>query len=218
MARLVLSLLGPFQATLNEETIVRFELDRVRALLAYLAVEAGRPHPREALAGLLWPDWPQSSALTNLRNALANLRKVIGDREADLPMISANRRSLQFAPGGAGWVDVLEFQVLTAPDQPLEQLERGIGLYRGPFLEGFSLIDSAAFEEWLLKVREQFQRQCLVALEQLAEQYEQRGDLPRPMEVSWKQVDLAPWQEEAHRRLMRLLALSGQRSAALVQY
>ena len=52
----------------------------VRALLAYLAVEADRPHPREMLAGLFWPDWPEPFALANLRYALANLRESIGDR------------------------------------------------------------------------------------------------------------------------------------------
>jgi non-specific serine/threonine protein kinase len=31
-------------------------------------------------------------------------------------------------------------------------------------------------------------------------------------------LDIEPWREEAHRELMRLLALSGQRSAALMQY
>ena len=78
--------------------------------------------------------------------------------------------------------------------------------------------DSAPFEDWAQVVREQLQRQCLAALEQLAEHYEQLGDLSKACDFAWKQVDLAPWQEEAHQRLMRLLALSGQRSAALAQY
>ena len=94
----------------------------------------------------------------------------------------------------------------------------GIALYRGPFLEGFSLKDSAAFEEWVTATREQMERRCLAALARLAEQHEAAGDLAKACEVAWRAVDLAPWQEESHRRLMRLLALSGQRSAALAQY
>ena len=53
MARLSLSVLGPFQAALDGEPITDFESDKVRALLAYLAVESERPHRRETLAGLL---------------------------------------------------------------------------------------------------------------------------------------------------------------------
>ena len=54
MAHLSLSLLGPFQATLDGEPITGFEATKVRALLAYLAVEASQPHPRTVLAGLLY--------------------------------------------------------------------------------------------------------------------------------------------------------------------
>ena len=40
--------------------ITAFESDKVRALLAYLAVESGRPQRREMLAGLLWPERPDA--------------------------------------------------------------------------------------------------------------------------------------------------------------
>lgn len=40
MARLALSFLGPFEATLDEVPVTEFDSNKVRALLAYLAVEA----------------------------------------------------------------------------------------------------------------------------------------------------------------------------------
>ena len=43
MPQLVLSLLGPFAVTLDGQPITTFESVKVRALLAYLAVEADRP-------------------------------------------------------------------------------------------------------------------------------------------------------------------------------
>lgn len=56
MTHLQLSLLGTFQATVGEQRVTAFPTDKVRALLAFLAVEAGMPHRRETLAMLLWPD------------------------------------------------------------------------------------------------------------------------------------------------------------------
>lgn len=85
MVRLSLSLLGLFQATLNGEPLTGFPSAKVRALLAYLSVEADRPHRRETLAGLLWPDYPERSARTSLSNALSHLRTVLRGRDAPAP-------------------------------------------------------------------------------------------------------------------------------------
>ena len=71
MPQLVLRLLGPFQAMLDERPITGIESNKVRALLAYLAVEADRPHSRDELIGLLWPEQPDVTARANLRQALA---------------------------------------------------------------------------------------------------------------------------------------------------
>jgi hypothetical protein len=62
MEHLVVWLLDSFQITLDGEPVTAFESDRVRTLLAYLAIEAHRPQRRERLVGLLWPDWPEGSA------------------------------------------------------------------------------------------------------------------------------------------------------------
>jgi hypothetical protein len=91
-------------------------------------------------------------------------------------------------------------------------------LYRGSFLEGFSVGDSPAFEEWALFTREQIARQVSSALHGLAASYEQRGQYEQAQSCAWRQVELEPWDEAAHQQLMRTLALSGQRSAALAQY
>jgi DNA-binding SARP family transcriptional activator len=219
MARLTLSLLGPFQATLDGEPAIGFESDKVRALLAYLAVEADRPHSRDKLAGLLWPEWPDRDARNNLRYALSNLRQVIKDREATPPFLHISRQSIQFNGDSDAWNDVITVdRLLKAPRPTVQELEETVDLYRGEFLEGFSIGDSVPFEEWVLFKREQLNRQMLSALRHLAATYEERGEYSRALPYAWRQVELEPWQEQAHRQLMRLLALNGQRGAALAQY
>lgn len=74
MAHLSLSMLGELQITLDDVPISSFESDKVRALLAYLAVEAGRPHQREILIGLLSSDYPKQDARHDLSQALFKLR------------------------------------------------------------------------------------------------------------------------------------------------
>lgn len=106
MARLSLSFLGPFQARLDGRLVAGFESNKVRALLAYLAVESARPHARELVAALLWPDHHNHSALNSLRSALANLRGVIGDRYADPPFLLITRDTVQFNPAADYHLDV----------------------------------------------------------------------------------------------------------------
>jgi len=229
MAHLSLSLLGPFQVTLDGQPVTGFKSNKVRALLAYLAVEADRPHRREVLAGLLWPEWPDREALSNLRYALSNLRRVIGDRTAEPPFLLITRDTLQFNTASDHSLDVADFERQIADGQQqiadqkdlqsaIRNLQSAIHLYRGSFLEGFSVSDSAAFEEWALFTREQIGRQVSSALHRLAATYEQRGQYEHAQSYAWRQVELEPWDEAAHQQLMRTLALSGQRSAALAQY
>lgn len=225
MARLSLSLLGPFQAALGGEPITAFESNKVRALLTYLAIESDRPHSREKLAGLLWPERSDQDASANLRYALSNLRAAIGDRAAiedraaSPSFLLVSRQTIQFNCASDAWVDVAAFsELLASPAPNISDLEQAVDLYRGEFLEGFFVGDSVAFEEWVLLKREQLGRQVRSALYRLAAMHEQRGEYERALPHAWRQVELDPWQEQAQRQLMRLLALSGQRAAALAQY
>jgi predicted ATPase len=227
MSHLSLSLLGPFQVTLGGQPIADFHSDKVRALLAYLAVECDRPHRRESLAGLLWPNWPEQSARKNLRNALSDLRRAIGDPEAVPPCLLVTREAIQFNAASDHTLDVADFALLVEGSAvegarigavQAGGLEEAVALYRGPFLEGFSLPDSVPFEDWVLLVRQRLQRQALEALRGLAGYWEERGELDRALAAARRGVELEPSGEGAHRGLMRLLALSGRRSAALAQY
>ena len=85
MVRLSIALLGRFEVTLDSQPVTGFRSDKVRLLLAYLVVEADLAHRRDSLAGLFWPGYAQSSALTSLRTALANLRQVLAPAEHRRP-------------------------------------------------------------------------------------------------------------------------------------
>jgi DNA-binding SARP family transcriptional activator len=159
---------------------------------------------------------------------LANLRQVLGDRETDPPFLSITPQTLQLEVSSGLWSDVAAFSelqplCLRPPGSPLaqeaiDQMERDVALYRGHFLEEFSLSGSTAFEEWTLVNRERYRRLAMQTLRRLAAHYGRAGECELALQYAWRQVELDPWQEEAHRQVMRLLALNGQRCAALAQY
>jgi predicted ATPase/DNA-binding SARP family transcriptional activator len=223
---LVLNLFGPFRAALGEADLPAFRTDKVRALLAYLAVEADMPHRRESLAGLLWPEMPDAAALSNLRKTLHRLREPLGALAG--PLLAADRPTVQLH-SAAVHSDVGEFRQLLAEsashphttlydcDECLARLARAAELYAGEFLAGLSLPDAPAFEEWLVVQRESLRLQTLTALGELADAYAQRGEHGAAVDYATRQLALEPWHEAAHRQLMRALAARGQRAEALAQ-
>ena len=116
MSHLSITLFGSFRVGLDGEAIDAFKSNKVRGLLAYLAVEAQRVHRRDSLAALLWPEWPDKEARTNLRYALSNLRSAVGDREAEPPFLNISRETIQFNKDSDHWVDVGEFAQLLTPE------------------------------------------------------------------------------------------------------
>src|SRR5262245_41678930 len=141
MARLALSLLGPLHLTLDDQPLSGLAYDKVRALLAYLALEAC-PHRREALAELLWPD-QGAAARTSLRVALKTLRHALGDQITQPPFLLISRETVQLNPAGDVSLDVTTFAELLRqseqhahPPQALcatcvTKLTQAVGLYRG---------------------------------------------------------------------------------------
>lgn len=218
MPRLALSFLGTFQVTLNGQPVRNFRVNAARALLAYLAVEADRPHRREALAGLLWPDVPDATALTHLRHTLSDLRKAISDDD-HAPFLHITRGSIQFNPdrSASAWLDAAAF-LHGAQSNALIELEEAVALYRGLFLAGFSLEGSPAFEEWLLVQQQRFAQLAIETLYRLSVQRAECGDFRLAQTHVQRLLELEPWHETAQHLLMRLLALDGRRGEALVQY
>lgn len=234
MARLRLTLLGGFRAELAGRPVTAFESDQMRALLAYLAVEANRPHARGALAGLLWPDQPEERARTNLRHVLYELRRALGDGadgdRGESGFFLSTRQSIQFNPAGDYALDAARFVTLLAEcdahvhaslptcAECMPRLSEAVALYGGNFLAGLNVSGSVTFEEWARVMQERLHRQALEAMHALASYAEAHGDLSAALRYARRQVELEPWREEAHQQLMRALALDGQRSAALAQF
>lgn len=229
MNRLAISMLGSMRVALDGEPVTRFRGDTARALLSYLAMHPGTTFRRVVLAGLLWPDHPEVEARVNLRQALRRLRTAIADQDASPPFLIATRTTLSFDPESDHWLDVTAFDEALAETQShahsrlegcvscAQRLSEAVELYRGDFLQGFSL-DSALFEEWMVVERERLHQQALEALGHLAACHEESGEYGQALAYARRQVELEPWRESAHRQWMRALALSGQRGAALAQY
>ena len=228
MNQLQLTLLGTFTVIQNRQPITAFDSNKVRALLAYLAVERTN-HTRDFLAALLWPDHTEVSARTNLRQALYQLRRTIGDESAVPPVLLVSRQTIGLNSVADVVVDVTQFRHLLAEvashsheqllvcERCRQQLDQAQQLYQADFLNGLAVDESAQFEEWRRMTQEQLHLQMIDTLQQLAMIAMQQDDLAALLRYADRQLALEPLREEAHRQRMWALAQSGQRAAAIEQ-
>lgn len=207
-AVLSLRFLGPLEVRLDEGPALAFPYDKVRALLAYLALEPAE-HPREALAHLLWPELEAEQARANLRRCVFDLRRCLGPAGAD--WIGGGHRALRLSQQALARFDVPAFErsasaVVISPEELALRLEQQLALYRGPLLSGLSLPDASEFEAWLQARRDALHRRALALLEELITHHEQRHETARALQHARRAIELEPWRESLQRSCMRLLA------------
>lgn len=192
---------------------------KTQLLLAYLCLEAGRPHARSRLAGLLWPESTEADARSSLRQALAQLRKALGERDAEEPRVTATRAAIQLDLHAGDRVDVIALEDALAegraPDvDDLAELAAGI---RGPLLEGLEAPEGP-MQDWLLSQRRAAEQLCVRILGDLAEHHLGEDRLTEADQLAQRQLDLRPFEERAFRQRMAVAWSEDRRQDALILY
>ena len=222
MFRTSISLLGAPRIE-HDGMPVEVDTRKAIALAAYLAVTK-QSHTRDALAGLLWPEYNQSRARAALRRTLSSLGKARAEG-----WLHADRESVDLA-NDAIWVDVTRFHDLLGackehghPESEvcpecLPPLTEAVTLYRDDFMAGFGLRDSVTFDDWQFFQSESLRRELAGALERLAHGRGALGEWEVAIVHARRWLAMDTLHEPAHRLLMALYAWSDQRAAALRQY
>ena len=220
MSKIRVRLLGGFEVWAGERQVAGFESQKVRALLAYLVCNRRRAFSRDHLAGMLWPERDGDTARHALRQAVYNLRSKLPDAGAAL--LQVTNAEIGFVPRADLWLDVEAFEeslrMGSGRTVDPHHLSAAVQLYRGEFMAGFFVKDSPDFEDWMVTEQVRLRDATVEALHHLIESYSRRGEYRFGAHYARRLVAVEPLLEEAHRELMRLCALAGQRSRALTQY
>jgi serine/threonine protein kinase/tetratricopeptide (TPR) repeat protein len=112
------------------------------------------------------------------------------------------------------WCDAPAFRAAIDAGQPAE----AEALYRGDFVDGFFVENAPGFSEWA-EVERAFLRELAArTVRRLAEHHDSRGDHTLAVTFGRREVELAPDDERAFRRLLGLLDRAGDRAGALEAY
>ncbi|HEX2153690.1 MAG TPA: AAA family ATPase [Acidimicrobiia bacterium] len=221
MNGLAIRVLGDVEVTVDGEPI-QVDTRKATALLAYLAV-TGSTASRDHLSNLMWSELAADRARGALRRTLSVVRSALDGR-----WLEAETDRLRLK--GPLWLDLEEadnarnsvighgHERESLCERCLEPLEQAASLYRGEFMEGFSLRDSPQFELWQLQEADRVRHQHTSTLRMLADAAALRKDYERAVAAARQRVNLSPLDEAAHRQLMLMLVWAGDRAGALRQY
>src|SRR6266704_627249 len=232
MGLLRLNVLGPPEV-FHDGSRLTFALRKAQALLLYLAVEGGM-HQRRKLDAFLWPDSEPHEARAALRNAIALLRRLLGDPETspsqhthllnlhDLLSLDPHAPvELDLDVVLHAWKEAHKLSMVPSEEQHaalVTLVQRALALVRGPFLDGFWLGEDAPFDAWREQQQRQWQVRLLLLLDRLSFWQEAAGEFEPARATLTRWVALTPRAEEACRRLMRISVARGDAAAALQVY
>jgi DNA-binding SARP family transcriptional activator len=217
-----ISLFGKFHVQCNNQVQGGFESQKSQELFCYLLLYRDRPHHREFLAGLLWPQRTKTQSLKYLRHTLWQLQTALEASMAgngDLLQVDSEWISLN--PDAPFWLDVAAFEhiydlVQGKKGRELDQREarlvqQALELYQGNLLEGW-------YQDWCLFERGRLKRTYLTLLKKQIAYCEACGEYEAGVRYGARALRHDVAHEQIHRRLMRLHYQAGDRTAALRQY
>ena len=209
MAALTLSLLGPPLVRVAERD-VRLPSLKAQALLFYLASQPAHPFTRSHLCALLWEDSSEAEGRNSLSTTLSRLRQAL----PLFPLVTEGDQLCWRATADV-WVDC---QAFSAVSPTLADWRDAADLWRGPFLDGFTVRDSVGYDEWLRQMRSIWEQRYLALLARVAEDASAGREWATLQEAAQRALAVDPLQERFHRSLMAALYQAGDRAAALAQY
>jgi DNA-binding SARP family transcriptional activator len=209
---LAMCLLGDFSLSVNNVT-VPIASGRLQALLAYLALNRSLPQPRQRIAMLLWPESSQMQAQTNLRTLLHRLQTVLPNLDQ---LLEIDFQKIAWHHEAHLMLDVAAFEEATqlanlSPEDDIvvrETLEQAVKRYSGDLLP-------ECYDEWVLTERERLNTLLFRVLERLLNLLEQHREYGRSIGYAQRLLRLDSLDETTYLKLMRLLALNGDRASAL---
>ena len=201
-----IELLGPPRAVVDGRPL-EVDTRKAVALLALLAMGEG-PLSRDVIAAMLWPERDRDHARGALRRTLSVLRAGLGDGVLDV-----DRSAIGLVPGACD-IDVSRFRAHLGAGE----LDAAADIHRGEFLDGFSLRDSPAFDDWQVATGEALRRELAESLLGLVDDHLEHGRTEDAVAAAERLVGLDPLQETWQRVLMKAYARAGRRAEAIRQY
>jgi DNA-binding SARP family transcriptional activator len=219
-ATLEIYLLGTFRASVFSKPVVDPQWTRPQAkrLIKLLALEPKHQLHRQQIIDAIWPELEPEAAAANLHKIIHMARRALEPKlksGGGSQFILTHEQQVQLAAPGGLLIDVEEFDkhcVRAFRSGSIPDCEETLALYGG------DLLSEDLYAEWCVRRRDQLRAARQELLLKLGSLYAHQERYDLAITYYEKVVAEEPWNEEAHRELMRICVLAGRRSDALRHY
>ncbi|ADO76250.1 BTAD domain-containing putative transcriptional regulator [Halanaerobium praevalens] len=180
---------------------IKFPYQKVEALFYYLLVK--KKASRNKLATLLWGEMPENKAKKNLRNALYQLKKSVGQDIISTP----DRFIVKIA--------ATEFLSLDLAKFLEKKPQAALKLYQGSFLKGFLLKNASEFNNWLLEQRNYYEQLYINHLKTEIGSCQKENKVEKAVSYLKTLIKTDTFNEKAYRELMQLYAQTDNSAKAI---
>jgi len=170
-----------------------------------LAVAGEKGVSRDKLLAMLWPEGDPEKSRHALNQILSAQRRHFADSN-----LFDGRKTVR-----------LNSSLITSDVDAFERalsngdLDAAVGIYSGPFLDGFFVPDSSEFERWVGDQRDRFASRLSEALDEAARKAERTDDLEMAVKRRRQALSLDKTDSSRALKLADILARSGNRPGAL---
>jgi len=195
LLKIKLKLFGVPKIILNDAS-VEFPFKKAEAIFFYLAIQ--KRVTRDELVNLFWSELKEEVAKKNLRNALYQIKKTLGEDVLHTP----KRSIVELSEAVKMELDVTHL----LEDNQLE-------LYTGPFLQGYMVKNAVNFEDWIMNYRE-FCRERFTEFAYAQVEERDKSKLNELIHTMQIVIKVDPYDERAYRLIMQAYADSGHTNKA----
>ena len=218
----VFTLFGRFNGRYASSAPICPDRGKTQDLLCYLLVNRSRSHHREDLGAQFWGDFTTTQSKKYLRQTLWQLQKSLDQVSPEGPrLLTVEPEWVHLNSEAERWLDIETFENNFANARNLQSGELGaielrrlresVDLYAGQLLQGW-------YHEWCVFDADRLEAMYLTVLDKLMDHCEATHDYGGGIEFGNRVLRCDRAREVTHRRLIKLLYLGGDRTAALHQY
>lgn len=187
----------------HHETPLALPSQGSRSLLAYCAAYPHQIHSRSRLAGIFWPDLPETTARRRLSHALWEIGQSVPSADGR-GYLTRTADAIGFNRHLPHHIDRVEFEAAWRRAQESASLEsarlhlqQATDLYTGDFLAGF-------YDEWAVIEQERLREVYMQVLLRLIEAEKAANDYEAAVRATLALIAADPLREDAYQEGMRL--------------